>query len=183
LRCKEDPALCTDRVETLLPLPTVNRQYFQATKPVHSLAKSRRTVHANSQIAPQFSETQSFLHDPLNKIDSNFSTSDYQPYKDNTARQLRHLLIGSSARWFITAGLCAAYIMSTRIWVNKGPISENQKKIYNAITTALSLALGLNIASAFKDMALNMRWPILSARKRNLREVGRRRRPSAWNRH
>jgi hypothetical protein len=35
----------------------------------------------------------------------------------------------------------------------------------------LSIALGLNIASAFKDMALNLRWVILSNRKRNLVEV------------
>jgi hypothetical protein len=61
--------------------------------------------------------------------------------------------------------------LSTRIWQNKNAISEVQKKLYNTITTAISIALGLNIASAFKDMALNMRWPILHARKRSLVEV------------
>lgn len=61
--------------------------------------------------------------------------------------------------------------MATKVWVNKGAIDEKHKKIYNTITTGLSLALGLNIASAFKDMALNMRWPILAARKRSLREL------------
>ena len=45
--------------------------------------------------------------------------------------------------------------------------------MYNALTTGISIALGLNIASAFRDMALNMRWPILSGRKRNLVEVSR----------
>ena len=44
--------------------------------------------------------------------------------------------------------------------------------MYNALTTAISIALGLNLMSAFKDLALNMRWPVLSAKKRNLVEVG-----------
>lgn len=50
--------------------------------------------------------------------------------------------------------------------------------MYNAITTAISIALGLNLMSAFKDLALNMRWPVLSAKKRNLVEV----RTSRWPR-
>ena len=71
----------------------------------------------------------------------------------------------------MTIGLCACYILSIRLWVKKGAIDEAHKKIFNAITTGISLALGLNIASSFKDLALNMRWPILSARRRNLNEV------------
>jgi len=107
----------------------------------------------------------------MNKIDQTY-TFNHIPYEDRTGRQLRHILIGSSTRWFITAGLCAAYIMATRIWAQKGALSEAQKRMYNAISTGISIALGLNMASAFKDLALNMRWPILSARKRNLNEVG-----------
>jgi hypothetical protein len=80
-------------------------------------------------------------------------------------------LIGSSFRWGITVALCTAYILVTILWNNKGPVDENSKKIYNTITTGISIALGLNIASAFKDMALNMRWPILSHQKRSLKEV------------
>ena len=134
---------------------------------------SDNIVLADLHVAPQpFSESASFLHDPLNAIDTSFSTSEYQPYKDNTGRQLRHLLVGSLWRFFITLAVCAGYIVATIVWVNKPAVSESQKRLYNAITTALSLALGLNIASAFKDMALNMRWPILAAKKRNLREVG-----------
>lgn len=174
LRCKGGHILRTDRVHNpshLSPATRVIRRYFQATKQVR-ISSPDRIALANYQIAPQpYSESASFLHDPLNKIDTSFSTPEYQPFKDNTARQLRHLLVGSLGRFVITLAFCAGYILATRIWVNKDAISENQKKIYNAITTALSLALGLNIASAFKDMALSMRWPILAAKKRNLREV------------
>lgn len=52
-----------------------------------------------------------------------------------------------------------------------GSVTETKKRLYNAATTGIALALGLNIASAFKDMALNMRWPILANRERNLIEV------------
>lgn len=51
-------------------------------------------------------------------------------------------------------------------------LSEGRKRMFNALTTAISIALGLNLMSAFKDLALNMRWPVLSAKKRNLIEVG-----------
>lgn len=56
-------------------------------------------------------------------------------------------------------------------WRDRGVLGEGRKRMYNAITTAISIALGLNLMSAFKDLALNMRWPILSAKKRNLIEV------------
>lgn len=67
--------------------------------------------------------------------------------------------------------LCAGYAGATQLWRNRGAQTEGEKKTYNTITTGISIALGLNIASAFKDIALNMRWPILSLRKRNLVEV------------
>lgn len=119
------------------------------------------------------SETQSFLNDPMNKLDHTFTTNSFVPYKDHTGRQLRHILIGSSFRFAITAALCIGYVVAAKVWQNKGVQSENQKKVYNTITTGISIALGLNIASAFKDMALNMRWPILSSKKRSLEEVRR----------
>ena len=61
--------------------------------------------------------------------------------------------------------------MGTRLVVQEGAVTESRKRVYNAATTGIGLALGLNIASAFKDMALNMRWPILARRARNLVEV------------
>jgi hypothetical protein len=80
-------------------------------------------------------------------------------------------LIGGSARWLITFAMCGAYVLATVAWQRKVAQGETSKRMYNAITTGVSIALGLNIASAFKDMALNLRWVILSNRKRNLVEV------------
>jgi hypothetical protein len=108
----------------------------------------------------------------MHKIDTFYTSDEFQPYKDNTGRQLRHILFAGLARWAITALMCVAYAAATIIWQHKPAQGETSKRLYNAITTGVSIALGLNIASAFKDMALNMRWVILSNRKRNLIEVG-----------
>lgn len=107
----------------------------------------------------------------MNKIDTFYASNAFAPYKDHTGAQLRHILAVSSFRWLITALLCGAYVLVTIEWQKKIAQSEAQKKTFNAITVAISIALSLNIASAFKDMALNMRWPILAGRKRNLVEV------------
>ncbi len=101
-------------------------------------------------------------------MDSTVTTASF---KARTGRQLTHLLLGSSVRWLISLLLCAAWVMATRVVVNEGAVTETRKRLYNAATTGVALALGLNIASAFKDMALNMRWPILANRERNLIEV------------
>lgn len=116
-------------------------------------------------------ESETFLNEPMNKLDTSFSSETYHAYKDHTGRQLLHLLLGSALRFMVTAGLCAAYILSIQLWMKRTVIDEQHKKLFNAVTTGISLALGLNIASSFKDLALNMRWPILSARRRNLKEV------------
>jgi len=67
--------------------------------------------------------------------------------------------------------LCAIYIAVTIVWEKKGPQNEGQRKIFYTVTTGISIALGLNIAKSYNDMALNLRWPVLSARKRDLVEV------------
>jgi len=55
-------------------------------------------------------------------------------------------------------------------FVNYGIIEEAGKKTYNTLFTALSMILGISIASSFKAMALNLRWYILSRRKSPLRK-------------
>ncbi|KAH8650629.1 hypothetical protein BGZ60DRAFT_498422 [Tricladium varicosporioides] len=115
-------------------------------------------------------ETQSFLHGPLNKIDTIYAAHHY-PYKDHTGRQLRHILFTSLGRWVVTLLLCAGYIGAVLYYRGRGAQDEMHKKVFNTITTGISISMGLNIASAFKDMSLNMRWPILHMRKRSLEEV------------
>jgi hypothetical protein len=75
------------------------------------------------------SETQSFLHDPLQQIDTFYSSDEFQPYKDNTGRQLRHILAAGLARWAITALMCAAYAAATIIWQHKPAQGETSKRL------------------------------------------------------
>lgn len=49
--------------------------------------------------------------------------------------------------------------------------SDGKKREFNTVITALSLALGFNLAASFKAMAIDMRWWILSRKRRSLREV------------
>jgi hypothetical protein len=44
--------------------------------------------------------------------------------------------------------------------------------MFNFLVTALSLALGLNLESSLKSVAVKSRWWILSWEKRSLEEVG-----------
>ncbi|KAH6668242.1 hypothetical protein B0J14DRAFT_157821 [Halenospora varia] len=50
-------------------------------------------------------------------------------------------------------------------------MTSAKKRVFNAIVTGLSIALGLSISSGLKAMALEVRWWILSHQKRSLREV------------
>ncbi|CAD6500421.1 BgTH12-07598 [Blumeria graminis f. sp. triticale] len=86
-------------------------------------------------------------------------------------KQLKQILIGGLTRWLITLGFCCVYILVMNLWQQKSAISQNQKRLFNTITTGNSIALGLNIASAFNEMALNMRWPVLASGKRSMVEL------------
>ncbi|KAF8851059.1 hypothetical protein BDZ45DRAFT_751073 [Acephala macrosclerotiorum] len=49
-----------------------------------------------------------------------------------------------------------------------GPVG---KRVFNALVTGLSMILGISIASSFKDLAIDMRWWILSRKRRPISEV------------
>jgi len=117
-------------------------------------------------------ESQSFLNDSLHKPDtSDVANGAGTQYKRNRRKQFWHILLGSSFRWLTTFALCVAYEIVFLEWYEKGARSESQKKLFNTLTTGISIALGLNIASAFKEMAVNMRWVVLKRGARSLREV------------
>lgn len=54
---------------------------------------------------------------------------------------------------------------------SKKVMTSAKKRVFNAIVTGLSIALGLSISSGLKAMALELRWWILSRQRRSLREV------------
>ena len=93
------------------------------------------------------------------------------PHRFLRKRQLRTLLINGFLRFFITVTLTATLLWTLFGYAKKPVLRESQKRIFNALVTALSMSLGIAIASSFKQVAINVRWWILSRRKRPLSEV------------
>ena len=50
-------------------------------------------------------------------------------------------------------------------------MSHGRKQRFNAITTTLNLALGMNSLEVFKDMAKVLRWRVLASRPSTIRET------------
>jgi hypothetical protein len=85
--------------------------------------------------------------------------------------QLRELLLKGFLKWLVSAALFAAIggVMYHYTLVN--PMTDYNKQVYNFVYILLSLALSMNLASSLKEMAIDLRWWVLSLRKRSLREV------------
>lgn len=80
------------------------------------------------------------------------------------------LFLPGLARCLISWFLIGAFYVS--LWKYKDRVlSPRAKSQFDSITVALSIAFGLNIASALKAIALDLRWWVLSMRKRSSREV------------
>ena len=86
-------------------------------------------------------------------------------------KQLRGLLLHGLVGWSMTALLVLCLYLTLWRYSSKAVMSQNGKLQFNALVTGISIALGLNIASSLREMALETRWWILSRRKRSLHEV------------
>jgi hypothetical protein len=86
-------------------------------------------------------------------------------------RQLRKLLLKGFLRFFITVTLIVTFLWTIFGYAKKPVMVDGQKRIFNTLVTALSMSLGIAIASSFKEVAINIRWWVLSRRKRPLSEV------------
>ncbi|KAM3084006.1 hypothetical protein ACMFMG_001887 [Clarireedia jacksonii] len=107
----------------------------------------------------------------IQKVETSSGHSTTIPRRANSKKQFWNILLESLARWLITVVLCIAYIFAIRVWYSKGTVTEPSKRVFNALTTGISIALGINIATALKDYAMLARWPIMNNRKRNLNEL------------
>lgn len=75
-------------------------------------------------------------------------------------------LVRCGISWCLIAGFYAS------LWLFKDRvISPRAKSVFDTITVGLSIAFGLNIASSLKGIALDLRWWVLSTRKRPSQEV------------
>jgi hypothetical protein len=66
-----------------------------------------------------------------------------------------------------------ASLLLLNIWQfgRRQVISKKWKRWFNAINLGLSMALGMSVQRGFKAMAMDLRWRILSQRRRSLPEV------------
>ena len=106
-------------------------------------------------------------HSPLIKsfLDSSLST-DFNPN-----RQTWHLFKSQALRLLFTLGLIALFILTLILFEKAGNVSHSRKEWFNAVTTILNLALGLNFLEVFKDMAKVLRWRVLASRPSTMREA------------
>ncbi|KAI4267746.1 MAG: hypothetical protein L6R35_006827, partial [Caloplaca aegaea] len=114
-------------------------------------------------------------HDSGEKIDYSTQTRHNCPdliYLTDKIRfdpNLKKLLLPELVRCLISWFLIGGFYVSS--WNYKDHVlSPRTKSHFDAITVALSIALGLNVASALKAIALDLRWWILSIEKRPSQE-------------
>lgn len=124
------------------------------------------TIHSRSQT---FTES----IDMLSKRSPTFDESKLRDLRKYhyPGKQLRKLLLEGLYRWAITAVLILCLYITLWHYSNKPVMSGAKKLQFNTLVTGLSIGLGLSIADSLKQMALELRWWILSLRKRSLYEV------------
>ncbi|PMB67271.1 hypothetical protein BM221_006934 [Beauveria bassiana] len=86
-------------------------------------------------------------------------------------RQLRQLLTKSLARWLITVVLCAAIYGVLLGYSSHDALPQRKKLEFNTLVIALTISLGLNIASSLKANAVELQWWLLSLRRYKPREA------------
>lgn len=92
-------------------------------------------------------------------------------FEFNSEKQFHRLCI-HGLKWFLVT-LCLAIVLVGTIkgFSRKQVMSYKKKLWFNALSTGLSMALGISVASGFKRMVVDLRWFILSRRPRSMFEV------------
>jgi hypothetical protein len=85
--------------------------------------------------------------------------------------QLEELFRRGLIRFMITLGLVILFMVTVKVFSDYQVLSRKKKLWFNSIITGLSMTLGLSFAEAFKCMAIDIRWWILSRKTRSLFEV------------
>ena len=144
-------------------LPWLQRDYFPA-----ALILAKNLNRPKPSILPRvcstilyYSESQAYRSIGQHSLSRNFKPN----------QQSLRLLREQTPRLLITCVIVTLIIVTLRAFENDSNVSRDYKHIFNAITTILGLALGLNFLEAFKDMAKVLRWRILAKSSYTIREV------------
>jgi hypothetical protein len=123
---------------------------------------------------PNYSHLQSLISMP----DFKLRRARYSRYPETTRNFVR-LSTKSPARSINRVGvyfhdpvaLISGLYGTFAMYQKHGIMGESAKMFYNTLVTGLSMTLGINIASSFKAIAVDVRWWILSRKKRSIEEV------------
>ncbi|RKF59588.1 hypothetical protein OnM2_059078 [Erysiphe neolycopersici] len=122
--------------------------------------KSSRSSESDENLYSYFSDT--------TKLDPSLKSKNIQV--ENRCSNLK-VLVDLISRFFITLALSGLYSGITLIWLKKNATGAFEKRLYNTIVTGISIALGLNLSSAFRDISLSIRWSIVALGEQNLEEM------------
>lgn len=114
--------------------------------------------------------TRSFLAKQLKVPLSGGRTLTDQLATISSGNRLGGFAVTGLVKWLITALLLMGFVLAVHFYQGR-VLSDNDKSIFESIIVTLSLVVGLNIASALKDIAKHMRWWFLSLKRRDLSEV------------
>jgi hypothetical protein len=91
---------------------------------------------------------------------------------DKTSRKkhIERFLLWGGLRWLLAATLSFLYYIVIRLYQGH-TLTSRQKSILDALFVGLSIAMGLNIATALKQIATHMRWWFLDTRRTDFYEV------------
>ena len=89
----------------------------------------------------------------------------------NPNLQTWNLFKSQALRLSFTLGLIVLFVLTLVRFEQAGNVSHASKEWFNAFTTILNLALGINFLEVFKDMAKVLRWRVLACRPSTIRET------------
>lgn len=77
-------------------------------------------------------------------------------------RQMRRLSRLTIGEWLLTAFLCGMMALVLRMYERKKELVLGERHTFNAITTGVSLLIGINLAASLRSYAKLLRWRLLS---------------------
>lgn len=84
--------------------------------------------------------------------------------------QCKRLWRLATGEWLITAALCGVYAGILVLFARHLSLGPNDRSLFNALVTAVSFFLGVNLSASFRSYAKLLRWLLLSECYRPLSE-------------
>lgn len=87
------------------------------------------------------------------------------------AKLTKRFLLSGGLRWLLATTFSGLYYVVIQVYKGR-TLNPDQKSILDALFIGLSIVMGLNVATALKDIASHLRWWFLDKRLMDISEVG-----------